>query len=74
MYEIYDCFKFHDVTLTLISGLVFTFPSNYCQAASFLIPGGRVNRKRTMIFGQLPSAAMLFADFHAGTRKPQWGI
>ena len=46
-------------------GFAFTFASNYHLTASFFTPGGHFNND----FGQLTSAAMLFAKFHAGTRK-----
>ena len=69
MHGNFYCFKFHDVTLTEILGLVFTFALNYYQAASFFIPGGHFSWKKAMIFGWLAIAAMLYATFNAGTRK-----
>ena len=38
MYENCNCLKSHDLTLTWILELVFTFASNYCQIASFFKP------------------------------------
>ena len=80
-----NCLKIIDFChldcLTKILGLVFIFASNYYQTASFFVPGGHVNRKKNknkqkkaMIFGQVASAAMLFAKFHAGTRKSLSGF
>ena len=66
-YENCDC-KFHDITLTSILSLVFTFVPNYFQRTSLFLPGGHFNLEKAMIFGQLESAAILFAKFHAGTR------
>ena len=69
MYENCACFIFHDVTLTQILGVVFDIASSYYHTILFFIPGGHFNGKKTMIFGQFASAAMLLAKFHTGTRK-----
>ena len=57
MYENCECFEFHDVILILILGPVFTFASNYHQTASFFRHVGHINKKKSIIFGQLASAA-----------------
>ena len=67
MQQFYDCFKLHDVTMTLILGHAFTSASNKYQTVSFLIPRGHF--RETMTFGQLASAAKLFAELHAGTKN-----
>ena len=71
MHGNFYCVKFHDFTLTQIFGLVFTFTLTHYHKANFFIPGGISIGKKTITFGQLAIAAMLFAKFHAGTRKSQ---
>ena len=69
MFENCNCIKFHDITLTEDIRLVFTVASNDYQTALFHITGGHFNWKEKNDFGQLTSAAMSFATFHAVTIK-----
>ena len=51
IYKNYNSFEFHDVILTKILGSALTFASNNYQTASFLIPGGHLNKKSPWYLG-----------------------